>query len=102
MLLGDALLEPGDEVVFADPSFIVYSDICRAHEARAVAVPLADFRHDLQAMAAPSTPRTKMVIVCNPNNPTGHLRACGRDRAASSSGCRTTCWSSSTRPTTSS
>jgi histidinol-phosphate aminotransferase len=71
MLLGDALLEKGDEVVFADPSFVVYNDICTLHEARPVAVPLVDFAHDLEAMAAAVTPRTKMVIVCNPNNPTG-------------------------------
>jgi len=71
MLLGDALLEKGDEVVFADPSFVVYNDVCRLHEARAVAVPLVDFRHDLEAMVAAVTPRTKMVVVCNPNNPTG-------------------------------
>jgi len=71
MLLGDALLEKGDEVVFADPSFVVYNDICVRHEAVAVAVPLVDFRHDLEAMAAAVTARTKMVIVCNPNNPTG-------------------------------
>lgn len=71
MLLGDVLLEKDDEVVFADPSFVVYNDICLRHEARAVAVPLVDFRHDLPAMAAAVTPRTKMLIVCNPNNPTG-------------------------------
>ena len=52
MLLGDALLEKGDEVVFADPSFVVYYDVCRLHEARAVAVPLVDFTHDLETMAA--------------------------------------------------
>jgi len=71
MLLGDALLEKGDEVVFAHPSFVVYNDVCRLHEARAVAVPLVDFTHDLEAMAAAVTPHTKMVLVCNPNNPTG-------------------------------
>jgi histidinol-phosphate aminotransferase len=71
MLLGDALLEKGDEVVFADPSFVVYRDICTLHEATPVAVPLVDFTHDLEAMVAAVTPRTKMVIVCNPNNPTG-------------------------------
>jgi histidinol-phosphate aminotransferase len=71
MLLGDALLEKGDEVVFADPSFVVYNDICTLHEAKAVAVPLVDFTHDLEAMVAAVTPRTKIVMVCNPNNPTG-------------------------------
>jgi len=71
MLLGDLLLEPDDEVVFADPSFVVYRDICLRHRARAVTVPLVDFRHDLDAMRAAIGPRTKMVLVCNPNNPTG-------------------------------
>jgi histidinol-phosphate aminotransferase len=71
--LGDALLERGDEVVFADPSFIVYKDLCDLREARAVAVPvLPDFGHDLEAMAAAIGPRTKMVILCSPNNPTGN------------------------------
>jgi len=73
MLIGDTLLESGDEVVYADPSFTVYADICMRHGAKAVAVPLLpDFGHDLEAMAAAIGPRTKMVILCNPNNPTGN------------------------------
>lgn len=71
MLLGDALLEKGDECIFAWPSFIVYKDICTLHEATPVMVPLVDHTHDIDAMIAAVTPRTKMVIVCNPNNPTG-------------------------------
>lgn len=71
MLLGDILLEPGDEMVFADPSFTVYSDMCLRHEAVARTVPLAGFTHDLPALAAAVGPRTRMLIVCNPNNPTG-------------------------------
>jgi histidinol-phosphate aminotransferase len=71
MLLGEALLEPGDEVVFADPSFVMYGDICVRRQARARTLASIEFRHDLQAMAAAVGPRTKMVIVCNPNNPTG-------------------------------
>ncbi len=71
MLIGDALLERGDEVVFADPSFVVYDDVCRRHGATAVKVPTVDFVHDLEAMVAAVTPRTKMLVVCNPNNPTG-------------------------------
>ena len=70
-LLGAALLDKGDEVVLAEPSFTSYRDIIDLHEARAVAIPLVDFTHDLEAMAAAVTPRTKMVLVCNPNNPTG-------------------------------
>ncbi len=71
MLIGDALLEPGDECVFADPSFVVYEDLCRRHGAKAVKVPTLQFAHDLEAMARAVTPRTKLVVVCNPNNPTG-------------------------------
>lgn len=71
MLLGDVLLEAGDEVVFAAPSFTVYTDICLRHRARAVTVPTLDFAHDLEAMAAAVTRRTRIVFVCNPNNPTG-------------------------------
>ena len=71
MLLADALLEKGDEAVFADPSFVVYNDICTLAGATAVAVPTVDFVHDIDAMIAAVTPRTKMFIVCNPNNPTG-------------------------------
>jgi histidinol-phosphate aminotransferase len=71
MLIGDALLEKGDEFVFADPSFVVYEDMCRRHGATAVKVPTVDFAHDLEAMAAAVTPRTRLVVVCNPNNPTG-------------------------------
>jgi histidinol-phosphate aminotransferase len=71
MLLGDAILERGDEFVFAEPSFVVYDDMCRRHGATAVRVPTVDFAHDLDAMVRAVTPRTKMLVVCNPNNPTG-------------------------------
>jgi histidinol-phosphate aminotransferase len=71
LLLAGILLEPGDEVVFADPSFTVYGVLCHLHEAHGVRVPLRDFAHDLEAMARAVTPATRMLIVCNPNNPTG-------------------------------
>ncbi len=70
-LLAQALLERGDEVVFAAPSFSCYRDVVAIRGAVPIAVPLVDFRHDLEAMAAAVTPRTKVVFVCNPNNPTG-------------------------------
>lgn len=70
-LLATALLEKGDEVVLADPSFSSYRDVIDIHGAVPVVVPLVDFAHDLEAMAAAVTPRTKIVFVCNPNNPTG-------------------------------
>lgn len=68
---GDALLEPGAELVYAWPSFSVYPHLAAASGATAITVPLDDDdRHDLDAMAAEITAATRLVIVCNPNNPT--------------------------------
>jgi histidinol-phosphate aminotransferase len=68
---GEALLEPGAEVVYAWPSFSVYPHLAAASGARAIEVPLdAQDCHDLEAMAAEVSVATRMVIVCNPNNPT--------------------------------
>jgi histidinol-phosphate aminotransferase len=69
---GEALLEPGAELVYAWPAFSVYPHLPAASGARAIEVPLDDEdRHDLDAMAAEITVSTRLVIVCNPNNPTG-------------------------------
>lgn len=66
----EALLEPGAEVVYAWPSFSVYPHMAAATGARAIRVPLdAEHRHDLDAMRAEITVATRLVIVCNPNNP---------------------------------
>jgi histidinol-phosphate aminotransferase len=68
---GEALLEPGAELVYAWPSFSVYPHLTAASGARAITVPLTDdHRHDLDAMAQEITAATRLVIVCNPNNPT--------------------------------
>jgi histidinol-phosphate aminotransferase len=68
---GEALLEPGAEVVYAWPAFSVYPQLAATSGARAIAVPLdADDRHDLDAMLAEVTVATRMVLICNPNNPT--------------------------------
>jgi histidinol-phosphate aminotransferase len=67
---GQALLEPGAEVVYAWPSFSVYPHLAAASGATAITVPLdAEDRHDLDAMAAEVTAATRLVIACNPNNP---------------------------------
>lgn len=69
---GEALLEPGAEVVYAWPSFSVYPHLAAASGARAIQVPLTpDATHDLDAMLEEITVATRLVIVCNPNNPTG-------------------------------
>jgi histidinol-phosphate aminotransferase len=76
--LSIALLEPGDEVVFGWPSFPSYLLDARMVGATPVPVPLnAEHEYDLPAMRAAVTERTKLVYVCNPNNPTGTM--VGRD-----------------------
>ena len=67
-----AVAGPGDEVMFAWRSFEAYPSLVRIAGATPVAVPLdAEHRHDLDAMRAAITPRTRLIFVCNPNNPTG-------------------------------
>ena len=61
----------GDEVLFAWRSFEAYPIITSIGGATAVRVPLVDDTHDLKAMAAAITERTRLIFVCNPNNPTG-------------------------------
>jgi histidinol-phosphate aminotransferase len=69
---GDALLEPGAELVYAWPSFSMYPHLAAASGARAIEVPLtADAVHDLDAIASEVTVATRLVLICNPNNPTG-------------------------------
>ena len=64
--------QPGDEVVYAWRSFESYPIVTQIQGATKRVVPLdAEFRHDLEAMAAAVTPRTRLVFVCTPNNPTG-------------------------------
>lgn len=70
-LLGHVFLGPGDEVVMANPAFVVYKLVTLLFGAKTVEVPLRDWRHDLAAMTAAITPATKLVCVCTPNNPTG-------------------------------
>jgi histidinol-phosphate aminotransferase len=68
---GDALLEPGAELVYAWPSFSVYPHLAAASGARAVEVPLdGEHRHQLAKMREEITAATRLVLVCNPNNPT--------------------------------
>jgi histidinol-phosphate aminotransferase len=68
---GEALLEPGAEVVYAWPAFSVYPHLAAASGARAIEVPLdSEDRHDLDAMLAEITVATRLVLICNPNNPT--------------------------------
>jgi len=68
--------DPGAEVLYAWRSFEAYPPLTDLAGATSVRVPLlADETHDLEAMAAAITPRTRLVLVCNPNNPTGTVVA---------------------------
>ena len=67
----EAVGEPGAEVVYAWRSFEAYPYLSDLAGAASVRVQLRDERHDLGAMAEAITSRTRLVFVCNPNNPTG-------------------------------
>jgi histidinol-phosphate aminotransferase len=71
--LGHAYLQPGDEVVVASHSFVVYRLMAQLFGAKVIDVPDPNFVHDLDAMRAAITPRTKEVFIANPNNPTGTM-----------------------------
>jgi histidinol-phosphate aminotransferase len=73
MMIPQAFVEPGEEVVMATPTFPIYKAATLLMGGVPVEVPLRQFTHDLQAMGAAVGPRTKIVIVCNPNNPTGTM-----------------------------
>lgn len=68
-----AFLAPGDEAVYSQHAFAVYSLVTQALGATGVVVPAKEFGHDLDAMLLAITPKTRMVFVANPNNPTGTL-----------------------------
>jgi len=73
-IITQAVLGPGDECVYAWPSFVVYPIVTQLMGAISVRVPLAEGEvHDLPAMLAAITERTKLVFLCNPNNPTGTI-----------------------------
>ncbi len=72
-LLARAFLSPGDEAVMADQTFVIYKMEVTAAHGKPVIVPLKQWRHDLPAMAGAITNRTRLVFICNPNNPTGTM-----------------------------
>lgn len=75
-----AFLSEGEEAVMAHPSFSEYDFAVKIMGGVSVPVPLKDYTHDLPAMAAAVNRETKLVFVCNPNNPTGTM--VGRNEVA--------------------
>jgi len=70
-LLCEAFLDPEDEVVVSQHAFIRFKQQASMMGARVIEVPMTDWTHDLGLMAQAASPRTKLVFVANPNNPTG-------------------------------
>lgn len=70
-LLGHAFLRPGIEAVMGAQAFIVYKLVTKLFGATPVEVPMQGFAHDLGAMRAAVTDRTRLLFVASPNNPTG-------------------------------
>ncbi|MBI9020733.1 MAG: histidinol-phosphate transaminase [Verrucomicrobia bacterium] len=71
--LGHVYLQPGTNLVMSECAFVVYRLVAALFNAEAIAAPMKNFTHDLDAMLAAITPETRLVIVCNPNNPTGTI-----------------------------
>lgn len=71
--LGHAFLERGDDVVTSEHAFIAYKLVAAIFGARTIEVPSPDLRHDLDGIIAALTPRTRLIFIANPNNPTGTL-----------------------------
>ena len=72
-LLIKAFLAPGEEAVMADLTFVMYKLSVQGSHGVPVEVPLKDWRHDLSAMAEAATDKTRLLFLCNPNNPTGTM-----------------------------
>jgi len=72
-LIGHAVLSEGDEVVVSQYCFAIYPIVAKLFKAVPIIVPAKNYGHDLSAMLKAITPKTKVVFIANPNNPTGTL-----------------------------
>jgi histidinol-phosphate aminotransferase len=72
-IIGETFLNPEDEIIYGWPTFSEYIFICKLMGAKPCAVPLTDFRYDLKKIAEQVSERTKLIFICNPNNPTGTI-----------------------------
>jgi len=73
LMIARAFLVPGDETIMADETFPQYKHNAEIEGAKIIEVPLKNGRHDLPAMLAKVTDKTKIIWICNPNNPTGTI-----------------------------
>jgi len=73
LMIACAFVDEGDEVVMADPTFIVYTNVTQIMGGKPVNVRVRDFTHDLDGILKKVNRKTKLVFICNPNNPTGTI-----------------------------
>jgi len=73
LMIACAFVDEGDEVIMADPTFSVYTNVTQIMGGRPIQVRLKDFTHDLDGMLRKVNRKTKLVFICNPNNPTGTI-----------------------------
>jgi histidinol-phosphate aminotransferase len=73
LMIANAFVDEGDEVVMADPTFSVYTNVTQVMGGRPIKVRLKNFTHDLDTMLKKVNRRTKLIFLCNPNNPTGTI-----------------------------
>ena len=71
LMIANAFVDEGDEVIMADPTFSVYTNVTQLMGGKPIKVKLKDFTHDLESMLRKVNRKTKLVFICNPNNPTG-------------------------------
>lgn len=73
LMIACAFVDEGDEVIMADPTFSVYTNVTQIMGGKSIRVRLKDFTHDLDGMLRKVNRKTKLVFICNPNNPTGTI-----------------------------
>ena len=69
----ETFVNPGEEVIIPEPSFIIYNDLIKLRDALPIIIPLKNYKLNLSGMLKAINKKTKMVILCNPNNPTGTI-----------------------------
>jgi histidinol-phosphate aminotransferase len=72
-LLAEAFINKGDQVIFAQPTFSEYEFVSLIMGAECIKIPLKNYSLDLEATLQAITPKTKIIFVCNPNNPSGTI-----------------------------
>lgn len=73
LLIAQGFISEGDEVIIGDPTFSVYESVTKIMGGKLIMVPLQNSTYDLAAIAQQITDKTKLIFICNPNNPTGTI-----------------------------